>query len=145
MGKDPSPAGADAAPRQYLCETSKHIMRQFVQALEGRRAATYNTAITSFLYGTSDKEIGQPLPAQEQTKSDDCAASGSEDVNSPHVEESSQASQAEISERSDNHEPQRHNSPSNRRWHPSRAYFWLMITLSISRYFPCFSKRATSP
>lgn len=30
MGKAPSPAGASAAQRQYLCETSKNVMRQLV-------------------------------------------------------------------------------------------------------------------
>ena len=62
MGKDPSRTAASTAQRHYLCETSKHIMRQLVQAmqaLEGRRAATYNTAITSFLYGAAYREIGQ--------------------------------------------------------------------------------------
>jgi len=70
MGKAPLPAGASAAQRQYLCETSKHIMRQLVQAmqaLEGRRAATYNAAITSFLYGAAYKEIGQMFDETSET------------------------------------------------------------------------------
>jgi signal transduction histidine kinase/CheY-like chemotaxis protein len=62
MGKDPAPAPATPAQRHYLNESSGHIMGQLVQAmqaLEGRRAATYNAAITSFLYGEAYKEIGQ--------------------------------------------------------------------------------------
>ena len=53
----------------------------------------------------------QPLPAQEQTKSHDCPESGSEDVHSPRVEESSQESHATLSKGSDNSEPQQHDPP----------------------------------
>lgn len=62
MGKKPSPTAAGDSQRHHLSETSKHIMRQLVQgmqALEGRRAAKYNAAITSFLYGAAYNEIGQ--------------------------------------------------------------------------------------
>ena len=62
MSKTSSPTAASLAQRRYLCGTSKHIMRQLVQAmqaLESRRAAKYNAAITSFLYGAAYKEIGQ--------------------------------------------------------------------------------------
>jgi signal transduction histidine kinase len=78
MGKEPSQAGASAVQRQYLCGTSKHIMRQLVQAmqaLEGRRAATYNTAITSFLYGAAYKEIGQIFDDTSDTRPREVAAS----------------------------------------------------------------------
>lgn len=78
MGENPSPAGASAAQRQYLCETSKHIMRQLVQAmqaLEGRRAATYNSAITSFLYGAAYKEIGQIFDDTSDTSPREVATS----------------------------------------------------------------------
>ena len=78
MGRDPSPTGVDAAQRHYLCETSKHVMRQLVQAmqaLEGRRAATYNTAITSFLYGAAYKEIGQIFDETPETPPREVATS----------------------------------------------------------------------
>lgn len=78
MGKTPSPTAAGDAQRHHLCETSKHIMRQLVQgmqALEGRRAAKYNTAITSFMYGAAYKEIGQMFEHDSETSPREVATS----------------------------------------------------------------------
>jgi CheY-like chemotaxis protein len=58
----------------------------------------------------SNNSEEQPLPAQEQTESHDCAETGSEDTHSPHAEKSSQESHEKLPE-SDNSESQRHDSP----------------------------------
>jgi hypothetical protein len=78
MSKEPSSTPADAAQRHYLSETSTHIMGQLVQAmqaLEGRRAATYNAATSSFLHGKAYKEIGQMRQGTSETAPPEFATS----------------------------------------------------------------------
>jgi len=57
-----SPTAISLAQQIYLHETSKQVMAQLtqaMQALEGRRAARYNAAVTSLLSGQAYKEIIQ--------------------------------------------------------------------------------------